>query len=85
MEKSLKRKKDVDNDESDEEQPGPSSAQQVTVKFKSHDERWKKSEKSYKVLQDRSAEEPWTECRWHDEDSTFSSVRILEPLYILTD
>ncbi|CAH1109394.1 unnamed protein product [Psylliodes chrysocephalus] len=78
MEKSLKRKKDVDNDESDEEQPGPSSAQQVTVKFKSHDERWKKSEKSYKVLQDRSAEEPWTECRWHDEDSTFSSVEKLK-------
>ncbi|XP_050511536.1 DNA-directed RNA polymerase III subunit RPC5 [Diabrotica virgifera virgifera] len=79
MEKGLKRKKETDGNESDEEQPGPSSAQQVTVKFKSSDERWKKlDETSYHALQSKKAEEPWTECEWHEADSTFSCVERLK-------
>lgn len=78
LEKSLKRRKDTDNNESDEEQPGPSSAQQVTVKFKG-DDRWNKlDETSYKALQARSAKEPWTECEWHDVNSPLSNVESLK-------
>ncbi|CAG9857067.1 unnamed protein product [Phyllotreta striolata] len=83
MEKSLKRKKENDSEELDEEEAGPSTAQQVTVKFKSNDERWKKGDaKSFKALQARSAEEPWVECKWHNEDSTFSSI---EKLKLISD
>lgn len=76
MEKGLKRKKDtVDPEDADEEQAGPSSAQQVTVRFKNTDERWKKDPvTSYKALLARRAEEPWTEYSWHDKNSTFSEV-----------
>lgn len=76
MEKGLKRKKESgDPDEPDEEQAGPSSAQQVTVSFKNTDERWKKDPVlSYKALLARRAEEPWTEYSWHEQNSTFSEV-----------
>ncbi|KAJ8957437.1 hypothetical protein NQ318_004917 [Aromia moschata] len=44
MDKGVKRKKEAESAaESDEEQAGPSNAQQVTVKFKQNDDRWKKS------------------------------------------
>lgn len=78
MEKGLKRKKDAEsNNDSDEEEAGPSTAQQVTVKFKQNDERWKKArENSFKSIQAKSAEEPWTECTWYEKDSTVSSVSI---------
>ncbi|CAG9812467.1 unnamed protein product, partial [Phaedon cochleariae] len=80
MEKSLKKKKDTETaNESDEEQAGPSSAQQVTAKFKSNDERWKKKqEESYKFLKEKSADEPWTECKWYESHSTLSSVERLK-------
>lgn len=76
MEKGLKRKKEGgDPDDPDEEQAGPSSAQQVTVKFKSTDERWKKNPiTNYRSLLARRAEESWIEYSWHDKDSTFSEV-----------
>lgn len=75
MEKCLKRKKEEDaNIESDEEQPGPSTAKQVTVKFKS-DDKWKeRNENSYKALKAKSEEEAWIECTWHNKESTESGV-----------
>lgn len=78
MEKGLKRKKDsVDPDDPVEEQAGPSSAQQVTVRFKNTDDRWKKDQAtSYKALLAKRAEEPWTEYSWHNKDSTFSEVSV---------
>ncbi|XP_023029282.1 RNA polymerase III subunit E [Leptinotarsa decemlineata] len=77
MEKGLKRKKTMDTNDSDEE-AGPSTVEKVTVKFKSNDERWKKNENSYKTLKDRSAEEPWIECSWHNENSVQSNVERLK-------
>lgn len=76
MEKGSKRKKESEEKaENDEEQAGPSSAQQVTVRFKSTDDRWKKnSTMNYKSLLAKSAEEPWKEYSWHDHYSTFSGV-----------
>lgn len=76
MEKGLKRKNESgDPDEPDEEQPGPSSAEQVTVKFKDTDDRWKKSQAtSYKTLQARRAGESWKEYTWYDKESAFSEV-----------
>lgn len=79
MEKGLKRKKEVgDPDDPDVEQAGPSSAEQVTVKFKNSDDRWKKNQvTSYKSLLAKRAEESWTEYSWHEKDSTFSEVYII--------
>lgn len=76
MEKGLKRKKEAgDPDDPDEQQAGPSSAEQVTVKFRNNDDRWKKTQvTSYKSLLAKRAEESWTEYSWHDKDSTFSEV-----------
>ncbi|KAJ8929805.1 hypothetical protein NQ314_017402 [Rhamnusium bicolor] len=84
MEKGLKRKKQAETeDDSDEEQAGPSSAQQVTVKFKQNDDRWKKSrETSYKSLQAKSENEPWTECTWYESDTTLSN---LERMRLISD
>lgn len=78
MEKCLKRKKQMEtNAESDEEEAGPSTAKQVTVKFKS-DDKWKeRNEKSYKALKAKSEEEPWTECTWHTQEMTESGVSIV--------
>ncbi|KAG5878014.1 hypothetical protein JTB14_025469 [Gonioctena quinquepunctata] len=86
MDKGLKNKKGTEiNNDSDEEQAGPSTAQQVTVKFKSNDERWKKKEASYNSLKNKSAEEPWIECSWHDRNSTLSSVERLKLIADNTD
>lgn len=80
LEKGLKRRIEVDSSDSpDEEEAGPSSAQQVTVRFKQTDDRWKKTqEASFKSLQAKSAEETWTECDWYDRDSSLSNVRHLK-------
>lgn len=76
MEKGLKRKKDAgDQEEPVEEQAGPSSAQQVTVKFKNTDDRWKKHEiRTYKALLAKRAEEAWNDYSWYDKSSTCSEV-----------
>lgn len=82
MEKGLKRKKDgVDPDDPEDQQAGPSLAEQVTVKFKNNDDRWKKTQAtSYKSLVARCAEESWTEYSWHDKNSTFSEVCFIQTL-----
>lgn len=76
MEKGLKKKIESNTTcELDEEQAGPSTAQQVTVKFKSTDDKWKERyQNSYKSLLAKSAEEPWTECSWYKSDSTECEV-----------
>ncbi|KAJ8979411.1 hypothetical protein NQ317_015843 [Molorchus minor] len=87
MEKGLKRKKDGENNqESDEEQAGPSTAQQVTVKFKQNDEKWKHlKDSSYKALQAKSEEESWTECTWYERDTPLSNVERLKLISDTTD
>lgn len=79
LDKSSKRKKETAaaDAESDEEEAGPSSARQVTVKFKQpeNNERKKKAiENSFKTLQKKSEEEAWIPYTWHNENSTFSEV-----------
>lgn len=76
LENGLKKRREAEgNHESDDEEAGPSSAQQVTVKFVQNDEKWKKSlDNNYKALMAKRAEEPWNECIWHEKDSTVSNV-----------
>lgn len=81
LDKGLKRKKDVlNNMESDDEEAGPSNAEQVTVQFKQSGDPDKKGvqEMSYQALQARRNQEPWIDCTWHDENSTFSDVERLK-------
>ncbi|XP_050301715.1 DNA-directed RNA polymerase III subunit RPC5 [Anthonomus grandis grandis] len=85
LDKGLKKKKDVLNNlDSDEEEAGPSTAQQVTVKFKQMDDPEKKSshELSYHALQAKKNQEPWITCTWHEENSTASNV---EKLKLISD
>lgn len=82
MNNKLKRKRETEHSNvssEDEEEAGPSTAQQVTVKFKqSENERWKKATvNSYKTLQRKSQEEAWVPCKWHTEDSATSEVIIV--------
>lgn len=78
MEKGLKKKNQSgDQEEPDDEQAGPSSAQQVTVKVKNSDDRWKKNHVvNYKTLQAKRSEESWNEYSWHDKESTSSEVSV---------
>lgn len=71
----MKRKRDDLNQESDDEEAGPSTAQQVTVTFKSLNDNVKQArDVNYKTLQARSAQEPWIECKWHAKNTPLSSV-----------
>ncbi|XP_076271749.1 RNA polymerase III subunit E [Rhynchophorus ferrugineus] len=85
LDKGLRKKKDVlNNMDSDGEEAGPSTAQQVTVKFKQSEDPDKKKfqDLSYHALQARKEQEPWIECAWHDENSTLSNV---EKLKLISD
>lgn len=64
------QKADNDADDADEE------IKQVTVKFsRIENERIKKArEKSFNVISQRGAEEPWCEAMWHAKDSTASEL-----------
>lgn len=79
MDSTLKRKRETEQSNvpsEDEEEAGPSTAQQVTVKFKqAESERWKKATaNSFKTLQRKSQEEAWVTCKWHTEHSATSEV-----------
>ncbi|ENN76053.1 DNA-directed RNA polymerase III subunit RPC5 [Dendroctonus ponderosae] len=87
LDKGLKKKKEVLNNDSDDEKPGPSHAEPVTVRFKHVDDPTKKgsSNLSYKDLQARRNEEAWLPCTWHDQDSTASNVERLKLIADTTD
>ncbi|CAH0563680.1 unnamed protein product [Brassicogethes aeneus] len=86
LENGLKKKRQAEGEESDEEEAGPSTAQQVTVKFMQNDEKWKKQlDNNYKALMAKRAEEPWSECIWHDKNSTISNVERLKLISDNTD
>lgn len=79
MDRTSKRKRETDQQDAsseDEAEAGPSTAQQVTVKFKqAENERWKKAAaSSFKTLQRKSQEEPWVTGKWHMEGSAISEV-----------
>ncbi|CAG9770968.1 unnamed protein product [Ceutorhynchus assimilis] len=81
LDKGLQKKKDIlNNADSDDEKAGPSKAEHVTVKFKQSQDSDKKQlqEMSYQALQAKKDQEPWIECTWHDENSTFSNVERLK-------
>ncbi|VEN49181.1 unnamed protein product [Callosobruchus maculatus] len=71
MGKGQKRKTETNANQDSDEEAGPSGAQQVTVRFKSLDE---KKQPSYKALQSKKADESWVECEWNESDSTPSCV-----------
>nr|CAI5834613.1 unnamed protein product [Callosobruchus analis] len=75
MGKGQKRKTETDANQDSDEEAGPSGAQQVTVRFKSLDE---KKQHSYRMLQSKKADEPWIECEWNKSDSTPSCVERLK-------
>ena len=78
LDKGSRKRKDTEhNDLSDEEEPGPSTAEAVTVKFKQSDDRWKKS-KDFKTLQTKSADEAFISCEVHPESSSLSKVEKLK-------
>lgn len=78
LDKGSKKRKDTDhNDLSDDEEPGPSTAELITVKFKQSDDRWKRS-KSDKVSEVKSIDEVWTSCEVHPENSSLSKVEKLK-------
>lgn len=58
----------------DEETAGPSTAEQVTVRFKRAPSDPSKTSLSYKSLQMKSEMEPWIPCVYHTEKSTASEV-----------
>lgn len=79
LDKALKRKRDNQDDDSDEDyEPGPSKVEQVTVKFaRNETEQAKKArESSYKRLKEKSEEEPWMECCWKDSRSIESEIEM---------
>ncbi|XP_066258647.1 DNA-directed RNA polymerase III subunit RPC5 [Euwallacea similis] len=85
LDKSLKRGKDVlnmANNAEDGEKAGPSTAQQVTVRFKQTqdlpDKKAGLQNVSYHELQARRNQEPFVECRWYNEDSSHSNVERLK-------
>ncbi|XP_030749285.1 DNA-directed RNA polymerase III subunit RPC5-like [Sitophilus oryzae] len=85
LDKGLKRKKDIlNNAESDEEEAGPSTAKQVTVKYKQAEDPDQKKvrDANYQLLQAKREQETWTECNWYDEGSTVSDV---EKLKLISD
>lgn len=87
LDKGLKKKKEVLNNDSDDEKPGPSNAEPVTVRFKQVDDPAKKhtSNLSFKDLQARRNEEAWVSCNWQDQDSTASNVERLKLIADTTD
>lgn len=76
MDKISKRKRDTNaaNDSEEEEESGPSNAEQVTVKF-SQNQNKTPHVLSYKKLQEKSAEESWVECQWQDTDSAYCTLQ----------
>lgn len=78
MDRESKKKQETKQKEHNEDEAGPSKAQQVTVKFSSRNDNdnWKKSQAtSYKKIMEKNAEESWIECDWHPEKSELSEVR----------
>ncbi|CAH1987468.1 unnamed protein product [Acanthoscelides obtectus] len=75
MGKGQKRKTETDANQDSDDDAGPSGAQQVTVRFKSLDER---KQPTYKALQTKKADEPWVECDWNESHSTPSCVERLK-------
>ncbi|VEN48219.1 unnamed protein product [Callosobruchus maculatus] len=82
MGKGQKRKTETNANQDSDEEAGPSGAQQVTVRFKSLDE---KKQPSYKALQSKKADESWVECEWNESDSTPSCVERLKLISDCTD
>ncbi|KAL1517071.1 hypothetical protein ABEB36_000883 [Hypothenemus hampei] len=85
LDKGLRKKKDVLNntesdDDNDMNKPGPSNAQQVTVRFKQSEDPDRKSthDVSFHALQNRKNQEAWIQCKWHDESTTTSNVERLK-------
>lgn len=78
MNKTNKRKRKLDtSNESDDEEAGPSTAQQVTVKFKKATTDPQHVDNSYKSLQRKLEQENWEPGDFYPESSTFSAVCLL--------
>lgn len=61
-----------------EEESGPSTAKQITVKFsKGENDKWKKQQElSYKNIMKKYDEESWIQCDWQPEKSELSEVSL---------
>lgn len=76
--KTAKRKRETENSqESDDEEAGPSTAEQVTVKFKKTATDLQHTENSFRGLQRKIEQENWEPCVFYPKGSTFSAVSIL--------
>lgn len=76
--KTTKRKKETDvSHASDDEEAGPSTVEQVTVKFRKPTNDGQTTEStSYKSLQRKYEQENWELCDFYPESSTFTEVRL---------
>lgn len=75
IDKTAKRKREAElSVESGDEEAGPSTAEQVTVKFKKPTGDLQKAETSFKKLRKMNEQEAWIPCEYHPENSTVSAV-----------
>lgn len=73
--RTSKRKRDKEtSQESDEEEAGPSNAEQVTVKFKRSTGDIQKPDTSFRSLQKKCEQERWIPCDYFVANSTISEV-----------